>query len=102
MVRRSFVLVLVSAFYVAAFAADTPGLAPPKQASFHISNVLTVKIPKGAKNVRVWFAVPQEDGYSKFATSRWPVITPFAMIAISGETVWDTWNSRIPPRNRSH
>jgi len=64
MPRRAFVLALLSALSVGAWALDVPKTAPPKQASFHISNVLTVKVPKGAKIVRAWFAVPQEDAYS--------------------------------------
>jgi transglutaminase-like putative cysteine protease len=48
----------------AAFAADSSQSAPVKHAAFHINNVLTIKVPKGAKTVRVWFAVPQEDAYS--------------------------------------
>src|ERR1700691_3707563 len=64
MLRRAFVLALLSAFSVRASALDVPRTTSPKQASFHISNVLTVKVPKGAKTVRVWFAVPQEDPYS--------------------------------------
>src|SRR5882672_377256 len=35
-----------------------------KQASFKVKNVFTVKVPEGAKVVRVWFAVPQEDAFS--------------------------------------
>jgi transglutaminase-like putative cysteine protease len=64
MLRRTFVLALFSALCVGAWTLDVPKTAPPKHASFHVSNVLTVKVPKGAKTVRVWFAVPQEDGYS--------------------------------------
>jgi transglutaminase-like putative cysteine protease len=43
----------------------------PSQASFHVKNAFTVKVPQGAHSVRVWFAVPQEDAYS--------VITNFAV-----------------------
>jgi hypothetical protein len=64
MLRRAFVLALASALSVGAWALDVPKTTSPKQASFHISNVLTVKVFKGAKKVRVWFAVPQEDSYS--------------------------------------
>jgi transglutaminase-like putative cysteine protease len=64
MLRRAFVLALLSVLSAGAWALDVPRTTPPKQASFHISNVLTVKVPKGAKTVRVWFAVPQEDAYS--------------------------------------
>jgi hypothetical protein len=64
MLRRAFVLALLSILSVGAFAADAPKVVLPKQASFHVTNVFTVKVPKGAKTVRVWFAVPQEDAYS--------------------------------------
>ena len=64
MLRRALVLVLLSALCVWAWALDVPKTPSPKQASFHINNVLTVNVPKGAKIVRVWFAVPQEDAYS--------------------------------------
>ena len=63
MLRKLVVPAFLSALSLGALAvaAETQ---PPKQASFHISNVLTIKVPKGAKTVRVWFAVPQEDAYS--------------------------------------
>jgi transglutaminase-like putative cysteine protease len=37
----------------------------PKQATFAITNVFTVKVPEGAKQVRIWFAVPQDDAESE-------------------------------------
>jgi transglutaminase-like putative cysteine protease len=37
----------------------------PRRATFAISNVFTVKVPAGAKQVRVWFAVPQDDAESE-------------------------------------
>ena len=37
----------------------------PKRASFDISNAFTIKVPEGAKRVRVWFAVPQGDTESE-------------------------------------
>jgi transglutaminase-like putative cysteine protease len=67
MLRRVFLFAVLFAmsfaFCPTARAAD---VAPPaqKQASFKIKNVFTVKVPKGAKVVRVWFAVPQEDAFS--------------------------------------
>jgi hypothetical protein len=33
----------------------------PKRATFEITNALTVKVPEGAKRVRVWLAVPQSE-----------------------------------------
>lgn len=58
------VLLLLATFCLGAGAVDVNKTAPPKQASFHIINMLTVKLPKGAKTVRIWFAIPQEDPYS--------------------------------------
>jgi transglutaminase-like putative cysteine protease len=36
----------------------------PRQASFHVTHAFTVKVPEGAKAVRIWLAVPQEDTFS--------------------------------------
>jgi hypothetical protein len=36
----------------------------PRQASFHVINAFTVKVPPGPKDVRIWLAVPQEDAFS--------------------------------------
>src|SRR5216683_6524603 len=36
----------------------------PKKAFFKVKNVFTVNVPKDAKTVRIWFAVPQEDAQS--------------------------------------
>jgi transglutaminase-like putative cysteine protease len=41
------------------------GAEAPKQAGFHIKNTFAVKVPKGAQRVRIWFAIPQEDAWSK-------------------------------------
>jgi hypothetical protein len=56
--------VLLLAVSLPVSAADVSKTHPPKQASFHIRNVFTIKVPPGAKTVRMWFAVPQEDAYS--------------------------------------
>lgn len=63
MLRRFCLLATLSAVCLMSRAADTPS-APAQQASFHINNVFTIKVPKGAKTVRAWFAVPQEDNHS--------------------------------------
>lgn len=62
MLRRVCVFAVLFALYPRAFTASQP--APAKHASFHINNVFTVKVPNGAKTVRVWFAIPQEDASS--------------------------------------
>jgi Transglutaminase-like superfamily len=64
MLLRTCVFAALAASCLGAYAADTPKSTPAKQASFHISNVFTIKVPKGAKTVRAWFAIPQEDNYS--------------------------------------
>jgi transglutaminase-like putative cysteine protease len=51
----------ISAF---TFAGDLTKPVQPREASFQIKNEFTVKVPKGAKSVRMWFAVPQEDAVS--------------------------------------
>jgi hypothetical protein len=47
-----------------AFGGDVTKPVPPREASFQIKSEFTVKVPKGAKSVRMWFAVPQEDAVS--------------------------------------
>jgi transglutaminase-like putative cysteine protease len=46
------------------FGGDLAKPVQPREASFQIKNEFTVKVPKGAKSVRMWFAVPQEDAAS--------------------------------------
>lgn len=53
---------------VAAVASVQLAAAPaehPKRATFDIANALTIKVPEGAKRVRIWFAVPQNDPESE-------------------------------------
>ena len=45
-------------------AASATAADSPKRAGFHVKNTFTVKVPKGAQRVRVWFALPQEDAWS--------------------------------------
>ena len=63
MLQRICVLAALYAFCLGACAADLPK-QPAKQTSFHINNVFTLKVSKGVKTVRVWFAIPQEDAFS--------------------------------------
>jgi hypothetical protein len=44
--------------------SDASKPVQPKQASFQVKNEFIVKIPKGAKTVRMWLSVPQEDAVS--------------------------------------
>jgi len=46
------------------FGGDVSHRTQPKRASFEIKNEFKVQPPKGAKTVRMWFAVPQEDAVS--------------------------------------
>jgi len=50
----------IASLFPVAFASKeaSPGL---KQATFDLRNELTVMVPEGAKRVRVWFALPQEN-----------------------------------------
>jgi hypothetical protein len=45
-------------------AGDASKPVQPAQASFQVKNEFKVQVPKGAKSVRIWFAVPQEDAAS--------------------------------------
>jgi transglutaminase-like putative cysteine protease len=58
----AFLLFVVTGVLLFAGGAVNP--PPPKQASFQVKNDFTVQVPKGAKSVRLWFAVPQEDAAS--------------------------------------
>jgi transglutaminase-like putative cysteine protease len=46
------------------FASDASKPVQAKQAVFQVKNEFKVQVPKGAKTVRMWFAVPQEDSAS--------------------------------------
>lgn len=70
-----------------ASAKDHEGVKP-KRASFLIKNAFVVKIPKDAKTTRIWFAVPQEDAYSK--------ITDFKVVSDDPVTYnWDSWRNKV-------
>jgi transglutaminase-like putative cysteine protease len=58
------VLLLAVVGLVSVQLAAAPAVQP-KRASFDISNAFTIKVPEGAKRVRVWFAVPQGDTESE-------------------------------------
>jgi transglutaminase-like putative cysteine protease len=83
--RTLFVLLFAG---LAASANAAPKPAQLERASFRIKNVLTVKVPKDAHTVRVWFAVPQEDAYS--------VVTNFNVASdypVSYNK--DSWDNRV-------
>jgi hypothetical protein len=80
-------LVLVICCCVAAFADDHTAVRPA-HASFLIKNAFVVKVPNGAQTTRIWFAVPQEDAYSKIADFK----------VVSDEPVsytWDSWRNKV-------
>lgn len=63
---RLYLLVLLLA--IAGIARVQLAAAPaeqPKRATFDVANALSVKVPEGAKRVRIWFAVPQGDAESE-------------------------------------
>ena len=61
---RLLVLTLAVVGIASVHLAAAP-VVQPKRATFEISNTFTVKVPEGAKRVRVWFAVPQNDAESE-------------------------------------
>ncbi len=69
-------------------AAHANDEAKPKQAVFKVKNVFTVNVPKGAKAVRIWLAVPQEDAQSSIRN-----LTLATDGAIHFNT--DSWGNRV-------
>jgi transglutaminase-like putative cysteine protease len=70
------------------FGADASKREQPKQASFLIKNEFKVQPPKGARTVRMWFAVPQEDAES--------VIREFRVTAdFPVQYFRDDWGNRV-------
>jgi transglutaminase-like putative cysteine protease len=57
-------LLAVAVIPIGVLLGDTAKSAQPAQASFRVKNDFKVQVPKGAKTVRMWFSVPQEDGVS--------------------------------------
>lgn len=60
----------------------------PEHASFAVQNVLTLKVPQGAHKVRIWFAVPQENAYTK--VTDFTASTPYHV-----EYRKDSWENRV-------
>ena len=70
------------------FGGDASKPAQPKQASFQVRNEFKVQVPKGAKTVRMWFSVPQEDAVS--------VIREFSVAAdFLVHYYRDDWGNRV-------
>jgi transglutaminase-like putative cysteine protease len=61
------ILILLGLLTVAGAQASPTSAAeaPPKRAAFAITNTFTVQVPEGAQQVRIWFAVPQDDAQSE-------------------------------------
>src|ERR1700691_2701395 len=73
---------------IRAFGGDVSKATEPKQASFEVRNEFKVQVPKGAKTVRMWFSVPQEDAVS--------VIREFSVAAEFPVHYYrDDWGNRV-------
>lgn len=73
---------------VRTFRGDVSEKAQPKQASFQIKNEFKVQPPKGAKTIRMWFAVPQEDAASEIREFRVTAAFPVQYFR-------DDWGNRV-------
>jgi transglutaminase-like putative cysteine protease len=84
-------IVLAGAAMVAsvhAFDGAASNTVQPKHASFQIKNEFKVQPPKGAKMVRMWFAVPQEDAASAIHAFRVTADFPVQYFR-------DDWGNRV-------
>jgi transglutaminase-like putative cysteine protease len=69
-------------------AGDASKPVQPAQASFQVKNEFKVQVPKSAKSVRIWFAVPQEDAAS--------VVREFNVTAdLPIQYYRDDWGNRV-------
>jgi len=59
-----------------------------EQASFSVTNVLTLQVPPNAQRVRVWFALPNEDPYSTVSNLK---ITSMYPVSFNR----DSWGNRV-------
>ncbi len=84
----SFVAAIVAIGISIRAFGDVSKPAQPKQASFQVRNEFKVQVPKGAKTVRMWFSVPQEDSAS--------VIREFSVAADFPVHYYrDDWGNRV-------
>jgi len=91
-VKRIFLIFVAASVAIGisagAFGGDASRAMQPKQASFQIRNEFKVQVPKGAKTVRMWFSVPQEDAVS--------VIREFSVAADFPVHYYrDDWGNRV-------
>jgi hypothetical protein len=68
----------------------------PKRATFAITNVLTVKVPEGAQQVRIWFAVPQDDAESEVSNFTTEAAYPIRYTKTRRGTTSAIWRCRHP------
>ena len=88
------VMALVS--FLSLSGSPTDSVQPrPKQAVFKVKNVFNVTVPKGAKRVRIWFAVPQEDAYSSNRNLTNSTEVPVRL-------TFDSWGNRVGYLERSN
>lgn len=59
--RLGLLVLLLSGIGVTSVHLAAAPAGQPKRATFEITNALTVKVPEGARRVRVWLAVPQSE-----------------------------------------
>ena len=85
--RRTAVAVVLSAFCLMS-AATVEAQTAPKKASFKVKNVFTIKVPQGAKQVRAWFAVPQDDSRTEVRNLSFKADYPVRV-----ET--DSWGNKV-------
>jgi transglutaminase-like putative cysteine protease len=83
--RRSSAVALLSVVLAASPAAAAE---QPRQGKFHVTHTFKVKVPDGAKIVRVWFALPQEDAFSAVHN-----LTVAAKEAVRYSA--DSWDNRV-------
>jgi transglutaminase-like putative cysteine protease len=62
---RKYLLPLMLLALFAGFITASAQTAQPKKASFRVKNLITIKVPAGSKQVRMWLAVPQTDAVTE-------------------------------------
>ena len=63
LVSTAFAAVIVAPAWSGSAGADAPkpGTGPLRQATFELRNEVKVKVPDGARRVRIWMALPQDN-----------------------------------------
>ncbi len=86
-ITRSRICLLVI-LCVLAWTCDVRGATAPHSASFRVQNVLTVKVPKDAHTLRIWFAVPQQNSHT--VVTDFSAATPYHV-----QYHEDSWGNRV-------